>query len=246
MGSPMAERAARGGHDIHVYASEVVDEQALRAAGATICATVAQAVTDADLVCVCLFSDAQAREVLLGQDRAIDRLKQGSILAVHLSGGAKLMLELAAAAPSGVRVLDAPFSGQSAGELTLLAGGDRGAFDAASSVFSAYAKTVVHVGELGAAQRMKLVNQLLYRANLAAADSALRVLERYGLRRADIVPVLMACSGGSFALNTFSGGQSIAELSRVLEPYLDAYLTAARDDDLPVEQLLRRGDADPD
>jgi 3-hydroxyisobutyrate dehydrogenase-like beta-hydroxyacid dehydrogenase len=245
MGSPMAQCAARAGHEVRIYAAEVTDEAGLRAAGASFCASLSEAVRDADLVCLCLFSDAQAREVMLGPDPAIGRLRAGAVLAVHLSGSAKLAHELAAAAPAGVRVLDAPFSGQVAGELTLLVGGERAAFDAARPVFAAYAKTIIRVGELGAAQRMKLVNQLLFKANLAAADEALRVLEGHGLSRAEIVPALMACSGASFALGILAGGQPISELGRALEPYFDAYLAAARDDALPIERLLRRGDLDP-
>jgi 3-hydroxyisobutyrate dehydrogenase-like beta-hydroxyacid dehydrogenase len=241
----MAQCAARAGHEVRAYAAEVTDEAGLRAAGASLCASLAEAVRDVELVCLCLFSDAQARSVLLGPDRAIGKLPQGAILAVHLSGSAKLAHELADAAPPGVRVLDAPFSGQVAGELTLLVGGDRAAFDAARPVFAAYAKTIIPVGELGAAQRMKLVNQLLFKANLAAADEALRVLENHGLSRGEIVRVLMACSGGSFALGVLAGGQPISELNRALEPYFDAYLTAAREDALPIERLLRRGDVDP-
>jgi 3-hydroxyisobutyrate dehydrogenase-like beta-hydroxyacid dehydrogenase len=205
-------------------------------------------VSEAELVCLCVFTDDQARAAMLGEGGALAAMPAGSVLAVHTSGSPTLARELGAAAPAGVRVIDAPFSGQQEhlkdGALTLLVGGDPAAFEAARPVFSAYARQIAHVGGLGAAQQVKLVNQFLYRANLAAADAALRVLEAQGLERSVVVPPMLGCSGASWALGALAQGPSMAERTAGFQPYLDLYLAAAAEDGLAIDALLRRGEPD--
>lgn len=251
MGAQMALRAAYAGHDVCIFAREVAAEAELRAAGARLAASAPEAVRDADLVCLCLFSDEQVREVMFkpdagGSGDVLTAMRLGAILAIHTSGSPRLALDLAAAAPAGVRVIDAPFSGQqdhiNKGALTLLVGGDLTALDTARGVFETYARPIFHVGGLGAAQRIKLANQLLYRANLAAAEAALRALEKKGVARSVAAPAMMACSGASFALGPLGAGPSMAERTRGLQPYLDAYLAAAAEDQLDLRDLIRRGD----
>jgi len=246
MGAPMALKAALAGHEITIFAAEIKQETALREAGVRIATTAAEAVREAELICLCLFSDEQARSVMLGDDGALRSVPPGAIVAIHVSGSPKLAQDLADAAPPGVCILDAPFSGQEAGMLTLLVGGEKSAFEASRNVFAAYASRITLVGPLGSAQRVKLVNQFLYRANVAAADAALRILEGRGLSRKDIVPALLSCSGASWALGTLVQGPPMAERVRSFQPYLDVYLAAAREDGLPIESLLQRGEPEPD
>lgn len=247
MGSQMALRAARAGHALRLYASEITREAELQEAGVTFAAAARDAVRDAELVCLCVFSDAQARDAMFGpaEDGTGDALAgmvPGAILAIHTSGSPKLARDLAAAAPPGVSVIDAPFSGQqehiAAGALTLLVGGDPAACERARPVFATYASTIQRVGGVGAAQRVKLVNQLLYRANLAAADAALRALDRHGIDRALAIPAMMACSGGSTALSQLASHDP-AERMRSFAPYLELYLAAAAEDGLDLSELQR-------
>jgi 3-hydroxyisobutyrate dehydrogenase-like beta-hydroxyacid dehydrogenase len=251
MGAQMALCAARAGHDVRIFAREIVAEAELRAAGAQTTDSAPEAVGDADLVCLCVFSDDQAREVMFGpgaggSDGALAALRPGAVLAIHTSGSPRLALDLAAAAPAGVRVIDAPFSGQQGhirkGALTLLVGGDPAALETARGVFETYARPILHVGGLGDAQRIKLANQMLYRANLAAAEAALRAVEKKGVERSVAAPAMMACSGASFALGPLGAGPSMAERTRGLQPYLDTYLAAAAEDQLDLDDLIRRGD----
>ena len=238
MGSPMALRAAKAGHAVRVYAQQIAEEALLRDAGATICSSPAEAVRDAEIVCLCLFDDAQTRGLVFGEDNLIGQIPSGAILAVHSTGSAALMRELAAAAGNRLQVIDAPFSGQMAGELTILMGGSPSACETAAALFAAYATRVMRVGALGAGQRTKLVNQFLFRANAAIADTALRILEGEGQDRREAVAALAHCSGRSFALENLSG-TSFADLDAALTPYFDAYLLAAGEDHLSISPLLQ-------
>jgi 3-hydroxyisobutyrate dehydrogenase-like beta-hydroxyacid dehydrogenase len=251
MGSQMVLRAARAGHDVCIFAHDVTGKAELGEAGVQFAASAAEATRDAELVCVCVFSDDQARDVMLGPSgggggSALAAMRSDAILAIHTSGSPKLARDLSAAAPLGVRVIDAPFSGQQdhvrEGALTLLVGGDRTAFEAALGVFETYARPITHVGALGAAQQIKLTNQLLYRANIAAGDEALRALERKGVDRSLAASAMMGCSGASWALGSLAAGPGLAERSRAFQPYLDLYLAAAEEDGLDLRHLLRRGD----
>ncbi len=64
----------------------------------------------------------------------------------------------------GLHFVDAPVSGGQAGavngQLTVMCGGDKAAFDRAQPVAMAFAKAVTLVGESGAGQLAKMVNQL--------------------------------------------------------------------------------------
>jgi len=246
MGSQMALRAAEAGHALSIFALEIAHATELRAAGATFAASAAEAVRDAEVVCLCLFSDEQTRSVMLtsagAPTEAFAAMRAGAVLVIHSSGSGTLARELAAAAPAGVRVTDAPFSGQDAhvreGTLTVLAGGDPDAVEAARPVIESYGK-LTRVGPLGSGQTIKLANQLLYRANLEAAEAAVRAIEAQGIDCALAVRMLRDCSGASFALDHVAQGISIADRRRTLKPYFDVYLPAIALDGLDLSLLMR-------
>src|SRR5207302_979486 len=145
--------------DVRVYSREVSERTTLLAAGAEIFASAADAVAGAELVCLCVFDQDQAREAMLGADAVLAHIEQGTILAIHSTCSSSTVIEIAEAAGPAIRVLDAPFSGSEPGELTLLVGGEDAAFEKARSVFSENARDMFLVGGLGAGQRTKLVNQ---------------------------------------------------------------------------------------
>jgi 3-hydroxyisobutyrate dehydrogenase len=235
---------ARAGHSVMIYSKEVSDRTGLKEAGAQICGTAIEAVAGAELVCLCVFDQAQAREATLGANGILPHIPPGAVLAIHSTCSASAVVEIAEAAGPSICVLDAPFSGFEPGQLTLLVGGASAALEAVRPVFAANAREIFLVGGIGAGQRTKLVNQFLFRANIAAADSALRLLESGGGDRRALVPALMECSGASFALSTFTQGQSIEAANETFAPYLAVYSAAAKEDGLEIEQLYRRGEPD--
>lgn len=244
MGSPMAQRVARAGHRVQVYSKDVLDREGLAGAGAVICAEPAEALSGSEVVCLCVFDQAQAREALLGPRSIVPHIEPGAVLAIHSTCSSTVVDEMARAVGPAVHVLDAPFSGSVPGELTLLVGGDGDTLDRVRDVFAANAREIFLVGGVGAGQRTKLVNQFLFRANVAAADSALRLLESHGGDRKALVPALMQCSGASFALSTFGYGQSIEDAIETFRPYLAVYSAAGEEDGLAIGPLYRRGEPD--
>lgn len=112
---------------------------------------------------------------------------------------------------AGVAVLDAMSSGptgQSSGPswASLMAGGDRDAFDRCRAVLESVATTVSYVGGPGTGELAKLVNTLVFNANVMVVAEMLALGDRLGFERAGLVDVIRASSGASWALDNLAGG----------------------------------------
>ncbi len=107
-------------------------------------------------------------------------------------------------AERGVRMLDAPVTGSSpraqAGTLTIMAGGEAADFARARPIFEAMGEVIVHVGELGQGEMLKLINNSLGAANAAALAEALLVARATGVDLDAFVQVTSAGSGASAQL----------------------------------------------
>lgn len=182
---------------------------AVIAAGAATCDNYRALAAQSDILTLCLFDDAQVRSVLF-DDGALAAMTPGSILAIHTTGSPDLAREVGEKAPAGVFVIDAAFSGGPhavlAGELTAMIGGEASAVERVRPLIASYAHRIHHVGPLGHGQTIKLLNNLLFATNLKNAAALLEIAEGQGFTIADIVPILSACSGDSYALNLFRSG----------------------------------------
>ncbi|MDO8364179.1 MAG: NAD(P)-binding domain-containing protein [Actinomycetota bacterium] len=222
MGRPMVDRlVAAGWHtEVHARRAEARDSLSAAAIAATDSATALAA--RSDLLIMCLFSDAQVREVLL-QGGVLAAMRSGSLLVNHVTGSPALALELQATAPEGVRVLDVPVSGTAesikAGQLTLLAAGDPADIARARGPLSSYGSPILEVGGLGDGQRVKLINNLLFTAHLRIALAAAELGESMGVPAAELARVVQECSGDSFAIRRLQLAPPVA-LEQGAKPYL--------------------------
>jgi len=167
MGFPMAGHlAAKGGHQVTVYNRTPAKAQAWVAKfGGKSAATPAQAAQGADFVFSCVGDDPDLREITLGARGAFQAMAKGAVFIDHTTASAKIARELAAAAKQrGFEFLDAPVSGGQSGAengvLTVMAGGDAGAFERAKPLIANYARAVSLMGPPGAGQLTKMVNQI--------------------------------------------------------------------------------------
>jgi 3-hydroxyisobutyrate dehydrogenase len=188
MGQPMLERLADAGHDVTVLVRSPQAQAAAEAeAGEAACAdTVPATVRDADAVFVVVLTDEQVRSVCLGPDGAIAAMKPGSVLVQHTTcDPATVQLLGEAGAERGIGVLDAALSGGphdiAAGTLTLWVGGDEDLLERMRPVLAAYASPVMSVGPLGNGQRVKLVNNALFVAQVGLAIDAVRLAGSLGI-----------------------------------------------------------------
>ena len=170
MGYPMAGHLARAGHSVTVYNRSPDKAQAWVAEfGGQMAPTPREAAAGADFVFACVGNDHDLRSVALSQgqagDGAMSGMKPGAIFCDHTTASAEVARELYAAAQKrGLHFVDAPVSGGQAGAqngmLTVMCGGDQAAFDQAKPVAMAFSRAFTRIGDSGAGQLAKMVNQV--------------------------------------------------------------------------------------
>ena len=159
-------------------------------------ATIAEAASGAEILFLCVGNDDDVRQVVAD---AIDVLAPGAVVVDHTTTSAVVAREMAElAARSGRAFVDAPVSGGQAGaengQLTIMCGGDQAAFAKAEPVMSAYAKASRLMGEAGAGQLTKMVNQICIAGVVQGLAEGLHFAKRAGL---DPQGVLEAISKGA-------------------------------------------------
>lgn len=206
MGMPMLQRLRAAQHPVSFYARRTEVIEAAQRLGAELAASVNDLAANVEVMIVCVYSDAQVRELALGHDGFARHLRRDATLIIHTTGSPRTVDDIAAvAAEQGAQVLDAPVSGGphniQAGAITLLVGGDEVALERCKPVLAAYANPILHMGVLGAGQRTKLINNLLFGANVALAAEAARLLRAFGMEPAQAFQAITQCSGNSAALS---------------------------------------------
>ena len=205
MGAPMAGHLARGGHQVTVYNRTTATAEAwvARHAGEGLnvmrAATPAEAAAGQDFVLTCVGNDDDLAEVVLGGEGALAAMAPGALLVDHTTVSPGMAQRIAAKAERrGILALDAPVSGGQAGaesgKLSIMCGGAVQAMDRARPILEAYAARIVHVGEAGAGQATKAVNQICIAGTLAGLSEAVRFAQALEL---DMAKVLEAVSGGA-------------------------------------------------
>ncbi len=197
MGAPMARHLARAGHRVTVYnrnASKALAWVALN--GHRAAPTPSEAVAEADVVAMCLGNDDDVREVVYGPVGVLDAMSAGSLLIDHTTASAGLARELAGACSErGIGFVDAPVSGGQAGaengQLTVMCGADDKAdFDRAAAIIGAYARTCARLGDAGAGQLTKMVNQICIAGVLQGLAEGVSFAQRAGLDVEQVVEVI--------------------------------------------------------
>lgn len=196
MGLPMGRRLCEAGHAVHVWNRTRSKAEALAPLGATVHATPAQAVKDAELVILMLDHGAVVGHVLfeLGAAAGIAPgtllVDMSSIKPIEAKDHAARLSEL------GVDYLDAPVSGGTVGAeqgtLAIMVGGKASNFERAAPVLKVFGRPT-HVGPIGSGQLTKLANQMIVGATIGVVAEALLLCERGG---ADMGKVKEAITGG--------------------------------------------------
>jgi 3-hydroxyisobutyrate dehydrogenase len=217
-GGPMARRIVEAGYPMTLWARRPASVEPFADTTAKVAGSPAELAADSDLVCLCVVGDADVNEVTGGQHGVLAGVKPGSVIAVHSTVHPSTCVELAKkAANHDVSVIDAPVSGggpaAAEGRLLVMVGGDVSVVERCRPVFETYADPVVHLGDLGSGQTTKLLNNLLFTANLATAATALSLGKALGVSPGRLSDVISRSSGNSFALNAIGGGGGLGRLA---------------------------------
>ena len=212
MGGPMAGHLARAGHRVTVYnrtaarAEAWVAQHAGEGLSAVMALTPREAAQQADIVFLCVGNDDDLRSVVLGADGALVGLRTGGLLVDHTTASADVARELSAlAVAQGGQFIDAPVSGGQAGAvngvLTVMCGGDAAAFETMRPVAMAFSRAITLLGESGAGQLAKMVNQICIAGLVQGLSEAIAFGQRAGLDMAQVLDVIGKGAAQSWQLD---------------------------------------------
>jgi len=207
MGSRMAANLRRAGHELTVFNRTRERAEAwAEGHGGTVAATPAEVGAAADIVITMVVDGPQVRAMVLEEDGVAEGAGEGT-LCVDMSTISPTETRAIGAAlgERGIHFMDAPVTGSSPraedGTLTIMAGGDAAAFERARPLFEIMGKLVLHVGELGQGQVVKLINNAVAATNASTLAQALVVGRATGVDLDSLVAVMAAGSGGSAMLD---------------------------------------------
>jgi len=206
MGYPMAGHLAAKGHQVVVYNRTAAKATAWVAQhGGTSASTPLEAAMGAEFIMACVGNDDHLRQVCLGPDGAFAGMSKGAIFVDHTTVSAQVTRELAGiAAAQGMGFVDAPVSGGQAGAengaLSIMCGGDAGQYTAAEPVMAAYARICRRMGETGAGQLAKMMNQICIAGLMQGLSEALAFGQKAGLDGEAVVEVISQGAAGSWQM----------------------------------------------
>ena len=197
MGYPMAGHLALAGHKVTVYNRNPAKAKDWCAefSGNASAPTPREAAMGADMVFCCVGNDDDLRSVMLGADGALAGTQAGALLVDHTTASANVARELFAAAKAkGVHFVDAPVSGGEAGAingmLTVMCGGESAAFERAKPVGMAFSKAFTLMGESGAGQLTKMVNQVCIAGLVQGLSEGIAFGMKAGLNMEQVLEVI--------------------------------------------------------
>ncbi|MDX6691494.1 MAG: 3-hydroxyisobutyrate dehydrogenase [Solirubrobacteraceae bacterium] len=211
MGSRQAANLARAGYELTVFnRTRSVAEAWVAEHGGTVADSPAAVGEASDVVISMVVDGDQVRAVLLGPEGVAAGAQAGTLCVDMSTIGPDQTRAIAAElAERGLRLVDAPVSGSSPkaqdGTLTIMAGGDAEDFARAEPLLRVMGELVVHVGELGQGEMVKLINNALGAANATALGEALLVAQANGVDLDALQQVVGASSGASAQLALKAG-----------------------------------------
>ncbi len=219
MGYPMAGHLQRAGATVTVYNRNNTKADAWVAEyGGRSAPTPGGAAMGAEVVFVCVGNDDDVRSVVHGERGALAGLSEGALLVDHTTASAELAIELAnSCSERGVGFLDAPVSGGQAGavsgKLTVMVGGRETDFAIGQPVMAVYAKEIRRMGNAGAGQLTKMVNQICIAGVLQGLSEGIAFAMKAGLDVEQVVAVISQGAAQSWQMNNRAPTMAKGEFS---------------------------------
>jgi 3-hydroxyisobutyrate dehydrogenase-like beta-hydroxyacid dehydrogenase len=196
MGAPMAGHLSRNNFEVSVF--NRTNEKSIiwksRHEG-RVCDSLNDLASSSECIIVCARNDEDVKDIINGKSGIIDSLNPGSIIVDHTTTSAELAKEM-----NEVLLLkdcffvDAPISGgqlgAESGTLSIMAGGDREAYEACNKIFKSYSKSHKFMGPSGSGQLTKMVNQICIAGLIQALAEGIHFSSQAGLNTADVMDVI--------------------------------------------------------
>ena len=184
---------------------------------------------------ICIGNDDDVREVVSGKKGLLNTMLSGGIIVDHTTTSSSLSTEMSSLCKEkGINYIDAPVSGGQVGAengtLTIMAGGDKDAFEQAALTMSCYAKFYKLMGSSGSGQLTKMVNQICIAGLLQGLSEGLHFSERAGLETSDVIDVISKGAAQSWqmenrwetmSLNDYEHGFAVDHMRKDLKIAID-------------------------
>ncbi|MBQ4799870.1 NAD(P)-dependent oxidoreductase [Pseudoalteromonas sp. MMG006] len=206
MGYPMAGHLAKAGHSVCVYNRTIAKAQTwTEQYSGCFAPTPREAVSNADIVFMCVGNDDDLRSVVYGDDGVLAGMLPHTILVDHTTTSAEVAREVAAkAALQNIDFIDAPVSGGQAGAengvLTVMAGGNEAVFAKAQPVMAAFSRFSQLLGEVGSGQLCKMVNQICIAGVVQGLAEGLHFAKQAGLDGEKVIETISKGAAGSWQM----------------------------------------------
>ncbi len=206
MGFPMAGHLHKAGHNVTVYnRTASKSKKWVNEYGGTSAKTPGQAAQGADFVMACVGNDNDLQTICTGPDGAFATMHNGAIFVDHTTVSAKITRELyQLAATTGIGFVDAPVSGGQAGaengQLGIMCGGDLFFYEKVEPIIHVYSKVCRLLGESGAGQLTKMVNQICIAGMVQSLSEGIHFAQKAGLDPKAVVEVISQGAAGSWQM----------------------------------------------
>jgi 3-hydroxyisobutyrate dehydrogenase len=206
MGYPMAGHLSKVGYDVTVYnRTKTRAEQWLKEFKGSLAATPLEAVKGSSVVFACVGNDKDIKEVCMGDNGAFLGMAKGTIFVDHTTASANIARELASISKNySIAFLDAPVSGGEAGAingaLTVMVGGNEKVFNKAKPYIDSFSQAVTLMGDTGAGQLTKMVNQICIAGLLQGLSEGIKFGMLSGLDIPKVVEVISKGAAGSWQM----------------------------------------------
>lgn len=205
MGGPLARHLVDGGFTVlgHDVAAEAMEAAADNGAAST--ESPADMAARSDLVIIGVGFDSEVERVIFGADGVLAGARPGLVVAVASTIAPSTMKKIATRAQDReVTFLDIPMCrGEQAaidGRLLIMGGGDKAVFDACRAAFATFSDSIHHLGDLGAGQVGKMVNNMILWACISADHEGLALAQGLGVEAEALREALLKSSAANWAL----------------------------------------------
>jgi 3-hydroxyisobutyrate dehydrogenase len=226
----MAANLAKAGHAVNGFDLSPLALEQFAAAGGRPADSVQQAVDGAEVMISMLPAGQHVESLYLGAAGLFAHLPAGTLvidcstIAAHTARGVA-----AAAAATGLRFLDAPVSGgtagAAAGTLTFMIGGDVANVDAARPLLASMGKNLFHAGGAGAGQTAKVCNNMLLGILMAGTAEALALGVQNGLDPAVLSDIMSKSSGSNWVLDRYNPWPGVMEAAPASRGYSGGFMS---------------------
>ena len=196
MGFPMAGHLANQNNNISVFNRTLEKSKTWNTKyQGVICNSPAELAKLSDVIMICIGNDNDVRDVISGREGVINYLKEGSIIVDHTTTSSELSKEMNELLnPKDIFYIDAPVSGGEAGaqsgQLSIMAGGDKEAFNSIENILEPYTKFIKYMGPSGSGQLTKMVNQICIAGLIQALAEGINFSKKVGLNTQDVLEVV--------------------------------------------------------